>query len=232
MTLQLPPSDVETRPEPAPPAKRTSRVLIVLLSLLVLVTGALALAVWAAGQAADEAVTLTEEVLAPILPEPIAKDGAVVIEAIIGMSELTTAEAAAFVTVERGVDAGLLNWATGEKIGLLAVANVGAGIDLSEIDPGDVLADPMTGEITIQLPPAVITYVDIDEAASEVYDRDLGIFVNPDPALEQEARLAAEGLLEEKAIEAGVLDQATDRAISVVEGLAEAFGYETITVLP
>ena len=105
-------------------------------------------------------------------------------------------------------------------------------IDLSAIGPEDVVADPMTGEITVQLPPAEITYVDIDEAATEVYDRDTGIFVDPDPALEQEARLAAEELLEAKAIEGGVLIEATDRAVSVVTGLAEAFGYTDVTILP
>lgn len=229
MTLQLPPTDLDRPlPEtsaPEPPRRGPSKVLLVLLGLLVVAVGAVAWAIAAATDVAEEAV-------APIAQTPIAEDGVVVIEAINGMSELTTAEAVSFVTVERGVDAGLLNWAAGERVGLLAVANIGAGIDLSEIGPGDVVADPMTGEITIDLPDPAITYVDVDEEATEIYDRDTGIFVSPDPNLEREARLAAEELLTTRALESGLLDEATDKAVVVVTELAEAFGYETVTVLP
>lgn len=229
MTLQLPPTDLdrplpETR-APEPPRRGPSKLLLALLGLLVVAVGGLAWAIVAATNVAEDAV-------APIAQTPIAEDGVVVIEAINGMSELTTAEAVSFVTVERGVDAGLLNWAAGERVGLLAVANIGAGIDLSEIGPDDVVADPMTGEITIDLPDPAITYVDVDEEATEIYDRDTGIFVSPDPNLEREARLAAEELLTARALESGLLDEATDKAIVVVTELAEAFGYETVTVLP
>jgi hypothetical protein len=230
MTLQLTPTEIERPlpedPTPGGPRRRgPSRLLVVLLAVLAIAVGSLAWAIW-------NASTVAEEALAPIAEVPIAENGTVVIEALRNASDLATAEAVSYVTIERGVDTGILDWATGDRVGMLVVANVGAGIDLADIGPEDVVADPMTGEITITMPEPRVLYVDVDEEATTVFDRDTGFFVDPDPGLEQQARQEAEGLLESRAVEAGLLDRAAERAEVVITQLAEAFGYETITVIP
>lgn len=225
MSIELADRSVQTPPPPPAPRGRRNGWVIALLAALVVAVGALAWAVWSVAAVAEDAI-------APVAEEPIAENGTVVIEALRNASDLTTAEAVSYVTVERGVDTGILDWATGDRVGMLVVANVAAGIDLADIGPTDVVADPMTGEITIDIPEARVLYVDVDETATTVFDRDTGFFVDPDPALEQQARLEAEVLLEDRAIEAGLLDRATERAEVVVTQLAEALGYTAVTITP
>jgi hypothetical protein len=223
MSIELADRSVQTPPPPTPNPPSRGRWGIALLAALVVAVGALAWAVW-------NATTVAEEALAPVAEEPIAENGTVVIEALRNASDLATAEAVSYVTIERGVDTGILDWATGDRVGMLVVANVGAGIDLADIGPADVVADPMTGEITIAMPEPRVLYVDVDESATTVFDRDTGFFVDPDPGLEQQARQEAELLLEDRAVEAGLLDRAAERAEVVITQLAEAFGYTTVTV--
>ncbi len=225
MSIELAERSIQ-RPRPTPPTPpRRNGWVIALLVALVVAVGTLAWVVW-------NATTVAEDALAPIAEEPIAENGTVVIEALRNASDLATAEAVSYVTIERGVDTGILDWATGDRVGMLVVANVGAGIDLAEIGTDDVVADPMTGEITITMPEPRVLYVDVDESATTVFDRDTGFFVDPDPGLEQQARQEAEGLLEGKAVEAGLLDRAAERAEVVITQLAEAFGYTAVTIVP
>lgn len=167
-----------------------------------------------------------------LTPEtPIEKVGPVAIESIQNLAELTTVQAVAYTTVEKGTDRGWLDWASGESISMFAVAEIGAGVDLSKVQADDVEADLVAGSIRIELPPAEITYVDVDNEATHVYNRETGLFTRGDPNLERSARLAAEEVLVEETIEAGLLIDAEASAVTVLTEFLSALGYESIEVV-
>src|SRR5579863_4018148 len=77
------------------------------------------------------------------------------------------------------------------RLTMLVHANVSAGINLSEIKPGDV---QISGKkISIKLPPAraPIIHTEIDETRTKVIDRTTGLFRTFDKDMEQTARKQA-----------------------------------------
>ena len=155
----------------------------------------------------------------------------VAIETLRDLARLTTVEQVAYVTLEKGTDQGWLTFATGDSVSLFAVARIGAGIDLSKLEASDIQSDPATGVITINLPAAEIQYVAVDNEATHVYDRDTGLFTKGDPQLETEARRAADEILLQQALDAGILEEATTSAENVLTDFLKALGYLDITIL-
>lgn len=156
--------------------------------------------------------------------------GTTVVESLRELSELTTIEAVEATTIERGNDRGILNFVAGDRIAMLVVARVGAGVDLAELDEDDVEMDLDARSIHVRLPAPTISYVEIDEDATRVYDRDTGLFTKGDPQLESEARRVARQVLEEDAVAAGVLDRARDASRTAVEDFLRAVGFTDVTV--
>ena len=187
------------------------------------ILGTLILGAFLVGRAVD-----TVEEIIPA--EPIERIGSVTVEQIQQLAELTTVRTVAATTVQKGTDRGWLNWAAGDQVSMLAVAEIGAGIDLGQLDDGDIRADPEERTVRMTLPPPTIPSVAVDNEASHVYDRDTGIFTQGDPDLERSARLAAEEILVEEAIEAGLLAEAERSARLVLTDFLRALGYETIEI--
>ncbi len=152
------------------------------------------------------------------------------IQSIRQLSELTTVEYVEYTRVEKGDDRGWLNWVDGDRIELFAVARIGAGVDLEQLEDDDIFADPNSGRVRISLPPSTITYVAVDNEATHVYNRETGIFTQGDPDLERSARLAAEEVLVSSAEERGILEDAGRRAEVVVTDLLRSLGYSDIEV--
>lgn len=175
----------------------------------------------------------TEGIIDAVIPqeEVFLEAGPIVIERIRSLATLTTVEAVAYTTIEKGVDQGWLTWATGDSISLFAVARIGAGIDLNKLTASNIVANPATGTVTVLLPAAEITYVTVDNEATHVYNRDTGVFTKGDPQLETEARRAAEEILVAQVLEQGLLDQAAVEADLVVRGFLEALGYTDIEIV-
>lgn len=206
------------------PRSGTNPWIIVILTLIgAAIVGALILGAFLVGRTVDTVETLIPE-------EPIERIGSVTVEQIQQLAELTTVRTVAATTVQKGTDRGWLNWAAGDQVSMLAVAEIGAGIDLGELDDGDISADPDARTVRMTLPAPAITYVAVDNEASHVYDRDTGIFIQGDPDLERAARLAAEEILVEEAIEAGLLNEAERSARLVLTDFLRALGYETIEI--
>lgn len=157
--------------------------------------------------------------------------GEVKVQSLQELAELTTVEMVLATTVDKGTDRGWLNWATGDSISMLVVAEVGAGVDLSLIEPSDVIVEPESSRVELRLPAATITKVTVDNMATGVYDRSTGIFTNGDPNLERAARLAAEEILVEDALERGILVTAERSAVSALTSFLEALGYEDVEVI-
>ncbi|MBW3659654.1 MAG: DUF4230 domain-containing protein [Actinobacteria bacterium] len=159
------------------------------------------------------------------------ESGTTVVESIRELSELTTIEVVEAVTLEKGNDAGVLNFLRGDRISLLAVARIGAGVDLGEVEEGDATIDFDLRSIELRVPPPRITFVSLDNDATQVYDRDTGLLTRGDPQLESEARRAAEDLLERRALEAGILDQARSATRTRLEAFLRGLGFEEVRII-
>ncbi len=175
----------------------------------------------------------TGEILDAVLPqqEEYVEAGPIVIERIRSLATLTTVEAVAYTTIEKGVDQGWLTWATGDSISLFAVARIGAGVDLASLTDEDIVSNPATGTVTLVLPAPSITYVAVDNEATHVYNRDTGVFTRGDPQLETEARRAAEEILVQQVLDQGLLEEAAAEAELVLRGFLEALGYSDIEIV-
>ncbi|MGH8875473.1 MAG: DUF4230 domain-containing protein, partial [Acidimicrobiia bacterium] len=157
--------------------------------------------------------------------------GPTTVQSIRSLAELTTVEMVEYTTVEKGDDRGWLDWARGDRIYMLAVARIGAGVDLSQLGEEDFEVDTETGSVRVSLPGAQITYVALDNEATHVFDRDTGLFTRGDPQLESAARLAAEEILLQGALEQGILERASSTAEQVITQFLESLGYTDVTVV-
>lgn len=162
-------------------------------------------------------------------PEPYQEIGPVVITAIRNLSELTTVESVHYTIVEKGTDAGWLSWARNDSVRLLAVAKIGAGVNLGEVMVRDVELDER-GVVEITVPRAVIQYVAPDNEATQVIERDLGLFTKGDPELESEVRRIADDVLVQSALDGGILEQAEANARTVLTGFLMGLGYRDVVV--
>jgi hypothetical protein len=113
---------------------------------------------------------------------------------------------------------------------LLAVARIGAGVDLSNLDADSFRVNQTTGEVTVRLPAAQIQYVAVDNEATQVLDRSTGIFTKGDPRLETDARQVAEDVLVEQAELSGIIEQAEENAIEVLTNFLLGLGYTDVRV--
>lgn len=213
-------------PEGRPRGRAIQNTLLVILLAIVLGIGALV----AFGiKGLTEAVPSMDDIQAAFAPEPYQEIGPVVIESVKNMAELTTVEVTEYTIVEKGIDAGWLEWARGDSIRLLAVASIGAGVDLSALTTGDFTVSS-GGDVTVRVPGAELLYVDVDGEATQVLDREIGLLTKGDPRLETETRSLAETVLVDKAMEEGLLEKAEDNATSILTNLLQSLGYERVSV--
>jgi hypothetical protein len=154
--------------------------------------------------------------------------GQSVVEQVRNVAQLTTVEVVESTLIEKGNDFGWLNWARGDRIFMFVVAEIGAGIDFERFYSGSFDVDGGTGTVTVEMPPAEITYVALDNEQTQVIDRSTGVLAAGDPQLESDARQVAEQVLRQSAIEAGILDNADRNARTVIEGLLLELGYSQV----
>lgn len=198
------------------------RIAYYALSLVFVVVIVVGGVLWLAGQITG---------LNPFATRDIERVGPTVVQSVRDLSDLTTVEFVEYTTIEKGRDAGILNFIRGDKVFLFAVARVGAGIDLSQLRESAVDVDQERRVVRIELPPAQILYVALDNEATQVYDRDTGLFTKGDKTLESEARLAAENVLREQAYAGGILDRATENAKHTLTTFLRGLGFEHVTIV-
>jgi hypothetical protein len=112
---------------------------------------------------------------------------------------------------------------------MIAVARIGAGVDISGLTATDFSVSD-EGVVEVTVPEAEIQYVAVDNEATEVLDRDMGLFTKGDPQLEGEARRVAETVLVDGAIEDGLLVQAEENATTVLTNFLLSLGYTDVVV--
>lgn len=151
-----------------------------------------------------------------------------VVEQVRNVAELTTVEVVESTTIEKGNDSGWLDWARGDSIFMFVVVEIGAGIDFEDFYTGSFIVDEGSGTVTVQMPPAKITYVAVDNQQTQVIDRNTGFLTSGNPQLESDARQVAEEVLVESAINSGILDTAETNARNVIQGLLLELGYTRV----
>lgn len=152
----------------------------------------------------------------------------VVIEGIQDLDRLATARWRESVVVTR--ESGgtpLERFLAGEKVLLVATGGVEAGVDLANLDAGDVRVGGET--VSIRLPEPEILNASLDEEKTRVYDRDFGILkLRPDDALAEDARAAALEEIEAAALEEGILERAERNAEDSIRTFVTALGFERV----
>src|ERR1700674_607859 len=116
----------------------------------------------------------------------------------------------------------------GDRLLLVVHGEVLAGINLTGLQPGDVMIQGQ--KVSIHLPAAEIFSTRIDNARTKVYSRDTGIFSSPDPNLESEVRVEAERQLQQDALQDGILKKAADNAQSTISGMLKGFGFREVDI--
>lgn len=217
--------------EPLAPEPRRRRSIVP----VAIVLGALAMfvviGIWVVSSLRDlaDAVPTPADIAAVFEPEPYEEIGPVVISSIRDMSNLTTVETVQYTIVDKGTDRGWLEWARGDSLQLFAVAKIGAGIDLSQITVRNVSLDEQ-GVVEITVPSAGIQYVSVDNEATQILDRETGLFTKGDPRLETDARQVAEEVLVQAALDDGVLADAEANARQVLTNFLLGLGYRDVVV--
>jgi len=117
-----------------------------------------------------------------------------------------------------------------ESILLLVQGKVLAGVDLSELGPGDVTVSK-PGIVRIRLTPPHIQEAYLDEKHTKVWDRSITWWtpwVTPDVDLEHKARMQALDDIKLAALEMGILAEARRNAETDIRKILQAFGMENI----
>lgn len=154
--------------------------------------------------------------------------GPTVVDSVRDVAKLTTVEMVEYTTVEKGNDFGWLNWARGDRIFLFAVARIGAGVDMDRVTTDNFEVNEDSGRVTVTLPEPEIIFVEVDSEATQVYDRDTGLFTKGDAQLESDARAVAEQVLVNAALEHGILEKAQDNAEITIGNFLRGVGYTEV----
>ena len=163
----------------------------------------------------------------PLLQERPARTttSPVVVEGVRELDRLATVRVTESILVTREIAGDVLDRLfSGEKVLLVATANVEAGVDLSEVGEDDVRVE---GEmVTISLPEPEVLSASLDEDQTRVYDRDYSpLNLRPDDDLVEEARATAEGRIEAAARENGILRTAETNAEDSIRAFVEPLGF-------
>ncbi len=176
-----------------------------------------------------DSVPTPSDLAAVFEPEPYEEIGPVVISSIRDLANLTTIEAVEYTIVEKGTDQGWLSWARGDSLQLFAVAKIGAGVDLHQITVRDVTLGE-DGVVELTVPAATIQYVSVDNEATQILDRETGLFTKGDPQLETDARQIADEVLVMGALDDGLLAEAEANASEVLTDFLLGLGYRDVIV--
>ncbi len=208
----------------------TILLILVFIALLVLIIGGFGLASTLRQltnpltEAQQEFERQVEEITNPtptVIPDPIT-----IVHEISSLSRLETAS----YTIEKVITAesgqGPFAFLFGDQLILVAHGQVIAGVDLSKMQADDIVVTE-DGKVFVTLPPAEVLVVALDNQKSYIFDRDTGL-IGMNPALETEARRAAEQAILDAALEDGILDMAQRNAETYIRQLIIALGFREV----
>ena len=114
----------------------------------------------------------------------------------------------------------------GDRLLMLVHGEVVAGIDFSNLKPGDVKVDGK--QVHLHLPASQVFSTRLDSEKTRVYSRQTGLLVPTDPNLETQVRQEGEHQLQEAALADGVLKTAQQNAVATITSLLQGLGFEKI----
>jgi hypothetical protein len=170
--------------------------------------------------------------LAPLLGEPTRTTGTVVVQDIQRLNELATVKWTQQVIVEEEGNeeiwrSYLPEFVSGEKVLLIAVGDVQAGVNLDELGEDDVRVEE--DGVTIDLPEARILSASLDEDETKLYSRERGLIdFRGDDALIEEARRDALDEIQSTAQQNGIIEQAQTNAEGSIRGFLVTLGHEEV----
>jgi len=130
-------------------------------------------------------------------------------------------------TIVTGQDKGVLPvFLAGDRLVFIAHGEVVAGVDLAKMNEGDVQMNGDTA--TVRLPAAEVFHASLNNKTSEVFERQTGIFSQPDRDLETQTRQTAEDRLREAALNSGLLESAQNNARDAVRRQLELLGIKNV----
>jgi len=170
---------------------------------------------------------LKEQAAAIAKPTPtIVPDPVTIVHAVQSLSRLETASYTLekIITAETGQ--GPFAFLFGDRLILVAHGQVIAGIDLGKLTESDIAVTD-DGKVFVALPAAEIFVTALNSQKSYIYDRDTGV-IGLNPALETEARRAAEEHLLQAALDDGILDTAQQNAEVYLRHLIMALSFDEV----
>jgi len=200
-------------------------VLVLLLVNTCVVGGAIVLLV-------RQVITLPPGLIAAFTgaQSPVIVQATTVLEKVQAMSQLTTTRFnySSLVTSQRELP-GILAGLYGDKLVMVAVGHVTAGIDLRQLTAESVTRQGDT--MTIRLPPPQLLDCFLDEQASYVVSRDTGLFARPAPNLDVSARRYAVGQFRDMALHDDIFAQVQTNAQVAITNFVSGLGVRQVNVL-
>jgi hypothetical protein len=117
-----------------------------------------------------------------------------------------------------------------DAILLVAVGKVQAGVDLSQLEPEDVVVDEEAGTVEITLPEPEVFDTFLDNEKTFVHSRETDVLARRAIDLETRARQEAERTITNAALEGGILDRARENAERTVRSVVSGLGYREVTI--
>ena len=108
-----------------------------------------------------------------------------------------------------------------DRLTMVIVGHVNAGIDLSKMTEDDIRSDGET--LTLRLPAPELQDCFLNERGSYVISRDTGLFTSGAPDLDLEARRFAVQEFRNAALEDGILELVNEQAAATLTGFLSAF---------
>lgn len=176
-----------------------------------------------------DAIPTVDDFAAAVAPEPFLEISPAIVTSVQEMAQLTTVEMTEYTIVEKGTDQGWLQWARGDTLRLMAVADIGAGVDLAAVGISDFSVSQQ-GVVEVNVPNAEIHYVAVDHEGTQILEREKGLFTKGDPQLESESREIAETVLVDSALQSGILTKAESSARIALTNLLMGLGYSDVIV--
>ncbi len=115
-----------------------------------------------------------------------------------------------------------------QRVLLVACGQVVAGVDLSKLQPQDILTSGDKVTLRLPAPEIFVNQLFDDRKCTYVVLRDEGILLPPNTALETAAREAAVANFKETALQNGILETARTNAEGEVRRLLTLLGYRDI----
>ena len=205
-------------------------LLLILIALVIVIVGGFTLmvSVRQLARPLQETEQAIEDQLQAILdPTPtILANPVTIIHEMTSLSRLETASYSIEKVIIAESGQGPMGFLFGDRLILVAHGQVIAGVDLQDIDPEDIR---VTGDGTVifALPAAEIFVTALDNQKSYILDRDTGV-IGLNPALESDARRAAEDQIREASLEDGILEMAQRNAQQTLRQLILALGYQEV----